>query len=130
LRIIVENVAIAMGATAEVSIEAGYDSLWNHPAETNIVRAAAGSVLGADHVVEINPVMPVEDFTYYTQVKPGAYFFVGAKMDYHALVYPHHHENFDFNENAMLVTAKVFAAIYFKAQETASDSISVDLDSI
>lgn len=130
LRTIVENVAIAMGARAEVSIEAGYDSLWNHPTETNIIRAAAESVLGVDRVVEIDPIMPVEDFTYYTQAKPGAYFFVGAKMENDSLVYPHHHENFDFNENAMLVTAKVFAAIYFKAQESAADSISADLDSI
>lgn len=130
LRTIVENIAIAMGATAELIVETGYDSLWNHPAETDIVRAAARDVLGDENVVEIDPVMPVEDFTYYTQVKPGAYFFVGAKMENDSLVYPHHHENFDFNENAMLVTAKVFAAIYFEAQKSGADSIPVDLDSI
>ena len=130
LRTIVENVAIAMGATAEVIIENGYDALWNHPAETDAVRNAGQKVLGTEHVVEIDPVMPVEDFTYFTQAKPGAYFFVGAKMADDAAVYPHHHENFDFNETAMLLTAKMFAAIYFEAQEMRVESISVDLDSI
>ena len=116
LRTIAENVAMAMGATAEVIIENGYDSLWNHPAETDRIRKAGRVLLGEENVVEIDPVMPVEDFTYFTQAKPGAYFFVGAKMDDSQAVYPHHHENFDFNEEAMLLAAKVFAATYFKAQ--------------
>ena len=129
LRTVVENVAIAMGATAEVIIENGYDALWNHPAEADVVRNAGQKVLGKENVVEIDPVMPVEDFTYFTQAKPGAYFFVGAKMADNAAVYPHHHENFDFNETAMLVTAEMFAAIYFEEQKLALDSIGPVLDS-
>ncbi|MGI2327801.1 M20 metallopeptidase family protein [Planococcus sp. YIM B11945] len=118
IRLISENVASALGARAEVVIEQGYDSLWNHADAMDIVRAAAGDVIGQDAVVEIDPVMPVEDFAYYTQVVPGAFFFVGAKMADASLVYPHHHENFDFNEEAMLIAAKVFAAVYFKAQKS------------
>lgn len=130
LRTIVENVAIAMGATAEVFIENGYDALWNHPAEADQVRTAGNKVLGEENVVEIDPVMPVEDFTYFTQAKPGAYFFVGAKMEDGDAVYPHHHENFDFNETSMLVAAKMFAGIYFEEQGMVADSISSVLDSI
>lgn len=129
LRTVVENVAIAMGATAEVIIENGYDSLWNHAEETDRVRIAGRGVVGVENVVEIDPVMPVEDFTYFTQAKPGAYFFVGSKMDDEQTVYPHHHENFDFNETAMLVTAEMFAAIYFEEQKLALDNIVPVLDS-
>ncbi|PSL40560.1 amidohydrolase [Planomicrobium soli] len=114
---IAENVARAMGATAEVSIEAGYDSLWNYPEAMDIVRLAAREAIGEDAVVEIQPVMPVEDFAYYTQVVPGAFFFIGAKMADDSLAFPHHHENFDFNEEAMLIAAKVFAATFFEAQK-------------
>lgn len=115
---IAENVARAMGASAEVVIETGYDALWNHPEAMDVVRRAASETLGEENVVETSPIMPVEDFAYYTQVVPGAYFFIGAKMADDSLSYPHHHENFDFNETAMLVAAKVFAATYFKAQES------------
>ncbi len=118
VRAIAENVAAAMGARAEVMIETGYDSLWNHPEAAELVRTAARPVIGEKNVIEIDPIMPVEDFSYYTQAKPGAYFFVGAKMDDEALVYPHHHENFDFNEQAMNTAAKVFASIYFHAQQS------------
>ncbi|MDN7241855.1 amidohydrolase [Planococcus sp. N028] len=114
---IAENVARAMGASAEVVIESGYDSLWNHPEAMDIVRVAARDAIGEEAVAEISPVMPVEDFAYYTQVVPGAFFFVGAKMADESYVYPHHHENFDFNEEAMLIAAKVFAAVYFEAQK-------------
>jgi amidohydrolase len=113
---IAENVARAMGASAEVVVETGYDALWNHPEAMDVVRQAAAETLGEENVVETSPVMPVEDFAYYTQAVPGAYFFVGAKMADDSLSFPHHHENFDFNEQAMVTAAKVFAATYFKAQ--------------
>ncbi len=115
---IAENVSRAMGAAAEVVIEAGYDSLWNHAAPMDMVRRAACKVYGEESVIEIGPIMPVEDFAYYTQKVPGTFFFVGAKMANEMLAYPHHHESFDFNEEAMLITAKVFAATYFEAQES------------
>jgi amidohydrolase len=117
VREIAENVAIGLGAIAEVTIETGYDSLWNHPEAMEIVRNAAIDLYGEDAVMETTPVMPVEDFSYYTQVLPGAFFFVGGKLQDESLVFPHHHEQFDFDENAMLMTAKLFAAIYFEAQK-------------
>ncbi|MFC4713152.1 M20 metallopeptidase family protein [Planococcus dechangensis] len=122
VRGIAENVALAMGARAEVIVETGYDSLWNHPEAAEIVRSASRPVVGEENVINIEPIMPVEDFSYYTQAKPGAFFFIGAKMADDALVYPHHHENFDFNEEAMNTTAKVFSSIYFNAQQAETDS--------
>ena len=116
VKTIAENVALAMGASAEVIIEAGYISLWNHSEAVDVVRVAAGKMIGEEMVVETEPIMPVEDFAYFTQAKPGAYFFVGAKMSDETLSFPHHHENFDFDEQAMLVAAKVFVAIYFESQ--------------
>ncbi|MCZ8538246.1 amidohydrolase [Paenisporosarcina quisquiliarum] len=117
IREIAENVAIGLGAKATVTIDNGYDALWNHSEAMDTVRLAGHELYGTDAVVETSPVMPVEDFSYYTQVVPGAYFFVGAKLQDESLVFPHHHEQFDFDESAMLLIAKLFAAIYFKAQQ-------------
>ncbi len=117
VREIAENIAIGLGAIAEVTIDTGYDSLWNHPDAMDIVRHAAADLYGQDKVIETPPVMPVEDFCYYTQVLPGAFFFVGAKLQDESRVFPHHHEQFDFDEKAMLMTAIFFAAIFFEAQK-------------
>lgn len=117
VREIAEGVGTAFGCQVEVDIETGYDSVDNNPEAMDIVRRGAATVIGEAAVVETKPVMPVEDFSYYLQHKPGAYFFVGAKMAEDHKVYPHHHEQFDFQERAMEVTAKVFAATYFEAQK-------------
>lgn len=100
-----------LGCEVDVQIERGYDALWNHPAQMDVARNAAANVFGNDAVVETQPIMPVEDFSYYLQQVPGAYFFVGAKMDDAQKVFPHHHEKFDFHEPAMEMIAKTFAVI-------------------
>lgn len=117
VREIAEGVGAAFGCKVEVIIETGYDSVDNNPEAMDIVRRGTATILGIDAVVETDPIMPVEDFSYYLQHKPGAYFFVGAKMEDDNDVYPHHHERFDFQEDAMEITAKVFAATYFEAQQ-------------
>lgn len=53
----------------------------------------------------------------YLQQVPGAYFFVGAKMEDPKKVFPHHHEKFDFHEPAMEMIAKTFAGIVLDYQK-------------
>ncbi|SIT80139.1 M20 metallopeptidase family protein [Edaphobacillus lindanitolerans] len=109
---IASQVAEAFGARAEVELESGYDALYNHPSETTLVKNAMLAVFGEELVRETPPVMPGEDFAYYTQKIPGAFFFSGAQPEGEA--YPHHHAKFDFDEKAMANTAKTFMAILFQ----------------
>ena len=81
-------------------------------------RSKSGwDAFGSDAVVETQPIMPVEDFSYYLQQVPGAYFFVGAKMEDTKKVFPHHHEKFDFHEPAMEMIAKTFVGILLDYQK-------------
>lgn len=114
---IATSVAEAHGAEADVNYERGYDALFNHTRETEIVRDTLANVEGVNEVIETPPVMPGEDFSYYTQKVPGSFFFAGAKMPNEADVYPHHHERFDFDERIMPVVAKGFCAIILRAQQ-------------
>ncbi|MGO1060198.1 M20 metallopeptidase family protein [Planococcus sp. FY231025] len=111
---IASQVAKAFGAEADTVLEKGYDALWNHPEETNIAKRAIQGVLGNEAAVETPSVMPGEDFSYYTQHVPGTFIFAGAQLAEAEKVYPHHHAMFDFDETAMLNTAKSFAAILFE----------------
>ncbi|MER2089951.1 MAG: amidohydrolase [Sporosarcina sp.] len=111
-----QSVGLGLGCDVDVEIEKGYDALWNHPAQMDIVRKAASDAFGTDAVVETQPIMPVEDFSYYLQKVPGAYFFVGAKMEDEEKVVPHHHESFDFHEPAMKMIAKTFVGIVMEYQ--------------
>ncbi len=111
------SIGRGLGCEVDVQIERGYDALWNHGAQMDVVRKAAADVFGSDAVVETQPIMPVEDFSYYLQHVAGAYFFVGAKMEDPKKVFPHHHEKFDFHEPAMEMIAKTFAGIVLDYQK-------------
>ena len=117
VREIAESVGRGLGCEVEVEITTGYDSVNNDPEAMDIVRRGVAGVFGENVAIDIDPIMPVEDFSYYLQHRPGAYFFVGAKMENEQYIFPHHHEKFDFHEPAMEMTAKVFAATFFEAQK-------------
>lgn len=114
LATIASQVAKAFGAEADTRLEKGYDALWNHPEETQLAKRAIEGILGAEAAVETPSVMPGEDFSYYTQHVPGTFIFAGAQLAEDEKVFPHHHAMFDFDETAMLNTAKAFAAILFE----------------
>ncbi|MBO0588139.1 amidohydrolase [Sporosarcina sp. E16_8] len=111
------SIGRGLGCEVDVQIERGYDALWNHGAQMDVVRKVAADAFGSDAVVETQPIMPVEDFSYYLQQVPGAYFFVGAKMEDPKKVFPHHHEKFDFHEPAMEMIVKTFAGIVLDYQK-------------
>lgn len=119
---IAQAVGTGLGCTVEVDILTGYDAVCNDETAMNLVRQGVQNVYDAQTIVETDPIMPVEDFSYYLQHKRGAYFFVGAKIEDDEFVYPHHHERFDFYEPAMEMTAHVFAATFFEVQKMENES--------
>ncbi|WP_026833954.1 amidohydrolase [Exiguobacterium undae] len=100
----IKGVCDAAGATYAFRYERGYPAVVNHPAETELVRAVASDVVGANQVFEIAPTMGGEDFAYYLQQVPGTFFFTGAGDE---TFYPHHHPKFDFEEQAMQYAARI-----------------------
>lgn len=93
--------------------ERGYPPVKNHPAEVDLVLKASRAIADVTAAREVAPHMSAEDFAYYLQEKPGAYFFTGARLTDEERVYPHHHPKFDFNEQAMPLAAKVLASAYY-----------------
>jgi len=96
------------GAEARYKYVRGYPAVWNHPSETTRVRQVASSVLGAEKITELEPIMGGEDFSYYLQKVPGAFFFVGGGNSEVGASFPHHHPKFDVDERSILITGKVF----------------------
>lgn len=112
-----ESTCAANGATCEIKYDRGYASVYNHPTETKYIKDIATEVLGEENVKEIEPKMGSEDFGYFIQEKPGTFFFTGARLSDSERVYPHHHPRFDFDEEAMISTAKVFVAAVAKLND-------------
>ncbi len=52
-----------------------------------------------------------EDFSYYLQKVPGAFFFTGAGNEQEGITYPHHHPKFTIDEESMLIAAKHLGSV-------------------
>jgi amidohydrolase len=104
------SVCEGSGATAEVVYERGYPALWNHVDETMLVAECGEHVVGEENTFIMEPIMAGEDFAYYLQHVPGAFFFTGARNDKIDANYPHHHARFDIDEKSMLIASKMLAS--------------------
>lgn len=93
----------------------GYPPLINHKKGTEEIFSKAKEVLPDLSLKEVEPLMIGEDFAYYLENVPGAFFLIGAGNDSFAK-YPHHHQNFDFEEMVMKHTAAIFLNLAFDSE--------------
>ena len=77
MRQIAEHTCAAFGAECEFEFHRNYPPTINHDAETAFARRVLAEVAGADNVLEFEPTMGAEDFSYYLLEKPGCYFLIG-----------------------------------------------------
>ena len=108
---IVEGITTAFGATFTIDYLNGYPALYNHQEETETVRALLAEQFPEENIVDMQPSMGAEDFSYYLLEKPGTYFRVGSQNEDEATHYPHHHPKFDIDERALLNLEKSFVKI-------------------
>ena len=97
----------SVGASYQFEYEKGYPVVRNHAKEADFLVQWAKKVVGTENVFEMEPLMGGEDFAYYLQKVPGAFFFTGAGNPEISADYPHHHPKFDIDERAMLNAAKI-----------------------
>jgi amidohydrolase len=95
---IAEETCRAFGAGCVLNYEKGYPALVNHPEMVDLVLDVTRRTLGEDRVRPFEPIMGGEDFAYYLQRVPGAFFFLGAGDGQR---FPHHHPAFDIDERAL-----------------------------
>lgn len=97
--------------TAEVQYEVGLPPTVNDPEATQLAWRAAEAALGRSQVIELDPVMGSEDFSYFLAEVPGAFLGVGCGNPAKEIVYPNHHPRFDIDEDALAILSRLYAAI-------------------
>lgn len=111
MAVMAESVAAMYHGKSNLTYVRGYDAVYNHPEETSRFVALMKETFGEENVLEREPTMGGEDFGYFSKVRPGTFFNVGAfNPDYEA-TFPHHHPRFNIDEKAMLIAGKAFLAI-------------------
>ena len=114
---VASGVAAAMGCTAEVCITSGYAALVNDEAEAGRVMRVGARLLGEKNVVrKAAPSMGGEDFSFFCECVPGAFFHLGCvkKEDMPAPLL--HSRDFHLDEDCLTVGAMMHVALVLDGQ--------------
>lgn len=114
---IVTAVAGAVRCGATVTSRFGCPPVVNDPAVTAIVRNVAAAVVTSGHVVDMSPTTGSDDMAYFLQRAPGCYFAVGSHNRDRGLDAAHHNPRFDFDEEALVIGAKVLGGAALRLLE-------------
>jgi amidohydrolase len=92
------GIGAAMGGEVDFAYVRGYPATVNDPEMTALVREEAAKVVGEENVKDAPLLMGAEDFSYFLEAVPGAFWFVGSNNPERGLVWGHHHPRFDIDE--------------------------------
>ena len=110
IREVCQGIAAAMGATIDVNIISGYAPLVNDAAETSRVLRLARTMVGEENVsMREEPSMGGEDFSYFSEVAPGAFYHLGCSTQQPAAAL--HHKDFNLDERCLPIGAALHCAI-------------------
>lgn len=112
----VESCAKGYGAEGKVSYADGYTALINHNEYVELIKENALNLLGEKfvHVKDLAN-MGVEDFAYYIEKVPGAFFHFGVGNISKGIIAPLHSSQFDIDENSLEIGVKLQVLNIFSA---------------
>ena len=98
-----ESIAEGMGGRCEVDISRGYPYLENNPELIRRIRKAAMEYVGEENVVDIDITLGAEDFAYYSQIVPAAFYRLGTNNVEKGINSYVHTPTFDIDEDALII---------------------------
>lgn len=109
---IVDGVTKAMGASYELRYTAGYPPASNYEEQVDQVIKASEYVLGENSVrILEQPSLTGEDFANFLERIPGAFFWLGSRINDGCKQYPVHHPSFDINEAVLPLGTSLFCRL-------------------
>ncbi len=103
------EISRVLGGDFELKLWPGYPAMINDVDVARLIRVSTRDIVGTHALIEAEPMMAAEDFSYMTRKAPGAMFHLGARKD--AVDRPHHTPVFDIDESAMPLGAAVLADV-------------------
>jgi hippurate hydrolase len=110
VRATAQGVALASGTDIEVQYTRYYPATVNSAFEVEVALAAATSA-GLAASVAPRPAFTSEDFAFMLRARPGAYLWLGQGRGDAASDRPLHHPAYDFNDDALPLGIRWFAAV-------------------
>ena len=109
---VTQGVAQAMGCTAEVEISTGYAALVNNEDEAARVQRIGARLFGTENMVtKGEPSMGGEDFSFFSDCAPGAFFHIGCSAVDNENPEPLHSKDFWLDEDCLTVGTLMHVAL-------------------
>jgi hippurate hydrolase len=117
MKTIAESTATAFGVSCKFDFRRSYPPTVNPKTETDFVRGVMTDLVGAQNVIDFEPTMGAEDFSFFLQAKPGAYFLIGngdgghRDAGYAAGPCMLHNPTYDFNDEVIPLGATLWVKL-------------------
>ncbi|MCS6965740.1 MAG: M20 family metallopeptidase [Candidatus Kapabacteria bacterium] len=112
-------IAAVHGVEATLEVRSGYPPLLNDKQATDLVEQVAAALLGEANVLPLQPMMWAEDFAYYSQRFPSAFWLLGVRPPDREAMAGLHHPSFAPSEEALPIGAALMAAAAWRAVKMA-----------
>jgi amidohydrolase len=99
------KLARSLGGDYVLRFEIGTSPMQNHPEAVELIRLAAGKIVGSEHVFKPDDDLGAEDFGCFSEIAPGAMFLLGARIDGDERM--GHNQFFDIDEDALPIGTAV-----------------------
>jgi amidohydrolase len=111
---IATQIAHSYGAIAEVEFKNYASPLVNDEEAAEEVAEVAKKIVSSENILRnLEKNLAADDFAEYLLKTKGQYVFIGSQKD-EDTAFPHHHERFDIDENALLIAANLYVDYVIK----------------
>lgn len=109
---ILKGITEAAGGSYSFEFNEGYPAVVNDERCTRRLKAAASALPAGSSMVELEkPIMAGEDFAFYQQEFPGAFFFLGSGSDEADSRWSWHHPKYNIDEESFLTGSALMAQL-------------------
>lgn len=108
---VTQGVARSFGMDYRFDFEYGYPVLLNDLKMSKLVADACSKGIGEDSVEVLKPSMGGEDFAYYLQKVPGAFFRLGIRNEVKGIIHSYHSNLFNIDEEVLPLGVEMFVRI-------------------
>ncbi|MAN59639.1 MAG: N-acyl-L-amino acid amidohydrolase [Flavobacteriaceae bacterium] len=106
-----QDIAKAYGGSATVEWQNNTVVTYNDPSLTAQMLPTLEQIAGKENVSLMKATTGGEDFSYFQEVVPGFYFFLGGMSKGNTTPYPHHTPDFMIDEDGMLLGVKAMSQL-------------------
>lgn len=111
---VIRGVSQSFEVDYRFDFEYGYPVLVNDHTMSKLVAQACAGGIGEGNIEVLKPSMGSEDFAFYLEKVPGAFFRLGIRNEKRGIINPYHSSHFDIDEEVLPFGVEMFVRIIDK----------------